>query len=154
MNWMTVIFRNRILQIFIPVSASFHVWRMLNADADLARSIPQTIFFGAWYLLGYAFLFFLLNGILAAVNAMIGKQRGIVGEHVLEITDPGLIEKTEYNDTLHKWPSIRRTVSVAGYLFIYVSESNSHQIPKRCFSREELASFVAELKLRSSRAGD
>jgi len=76
----------------------------------------------------------------------------VVGRHVLEITEEGLIERTDYNETLHRWPSIGRILSLCGYLYIYVSDTNAHQVPKGCFSPQEIETFEADLRTRASQA--
>jgi len=74
------------------------------------------------------------------------KQRGVVGQHSLEITERGLSERTDYNENLAKWASIRRLHSTRRYLYIYVSDFNFYAVPKRCFANEKIAGFEADLR--------
>jgi hypothetical protein len=78
--------------------------------------------------------------------AFVPKQLGLVGKHSLEITRDALVERTEFNETRHKWLAICRVKSIAGHLFIYVSDSVYHQVPKRELSPEELADFLAAIR--------
>jgi hypothetical protein len=144
-NWMTVLLRNRILQVFVLVAL------ILNGCITLApgittRPLWHTMLQGVVFVLIFAWFLALCQCILGLATTFLLKHRGVVGQHVLEITDQGLIERTAYNDNPHKWPSITRIVSVCGYLYIYVSDTNSHQVPKRCLSTQEIRDFVADLR--------
>jgi hypothetical protein len=110
------------------------------------RPLLVTLAGAVAYLLGFLAVLFVCQGIVGIANAFLLKQRGVVGQHVLEITGPGLVERTEFNETLHKWASIGRIFSLFGYLYIYVSDNNYHQLPKRCFTGQEIAAFEAELR--------
>jgi hypothetical protein len=146
-NWMTVIFRNRILQVFILVILLFNGWLILGPKFGThspGRFLLDTLVYLATFLGWIAFL----QVVLGLANAFIPKHRGGGGRHVLEITEQGLVERTDCNETLHRWPSICRVLSRWGYLYIYVSDTNSHQIPKRYFSASEMDSFEAELRRR------
>ena len=36
-------------------------------------------------------------------------QKGVLGPHTLVLTDEGLIERTEYNETLRRWKGLDRS---------------------------------------------
>jgi hypothetical protein len=90
--------------------------------------------------------------VFGLATAFLFKQRGVVGKHVLQITEQGLVESTDFNESLHKWPSVCRILSLWGYLYIYVSDMNTHQVPKRYFSPQEIADFEGELRARAKQA--
>jgi hypothetical protein len=144
-NWMTVIIRNRILQIFVLVALILNGLLILGPGLA-TRPFFRTVFDGAVYLVGFLGFLAAVQCILALANAFLLKQRGVVGRHALEITEQGLIERTDCNETLHRWPSICRILSLGGYLYIYVSDNNSHQVPKRCFSPQEIDSLLVDLR--------
>ena len=64
------------------------------------------------------------------------KHQGVLGQHELEMRDEGLIERTEFNESLHRWTGFHRVVSSGGYLYIYVTDRNVHVVPKRSFPSE------------------
>jgi hypothetical protein len=89
--------------------------------------------------------------LMGLVTSFTGQHRGVLGRHTLEITDEGLRECTDVNETLHRWPGLSRVFSVGGYLFIYLGESTAHfQVPKRGFSPEVFRKFEAELRRRAN----
>jgi hypothetical protein len=147
-NWMLVILRNRILQVFVPLMFLLNAWIFLAPGLG-TRPFSHTLFMAVAYTVSFFGFLAVVQGLAGFANAFIFKHRGVLGRHYMEITDQGLIERTEFNDTVHRWPAIRRIISMGGYLFIYVSDNNSHQIPKRCFSPQEFASFEADLRARA-----
>ena len=81
------------------------------------------------------------------------KNRGVVGEHEFEIRDDGLVEKTPFNESLHRWSGFHKIAASRNYLFVFVTDNIVHYIPFRVFASEEDAnSFRAELQKRSNTA--
>ena len=143
-NQVTIVFRNRVVQVVILLG-------IVGIEAVVLRG-----YYGAP-------LKFLLSACFAAICNLFGwlavtillvslamsflfKQRGVVGHHSLEITERGLSERTDYNENLAKWASIRRLHSTRRYLYIYVSDFNFYAVPKRCFANEKIAGFEADLR--------
>lgn len=150
-NWMTVLFRNRILQVFVLLGLLFNIGLALVPKLG-TYSIVSLIFLIVVYFVGFfGFLIFFLT-ILGLANAFLPKHRGVLGRHVLESKEEGLVERTDYNETLHRWPSIVRVLSLWGYVYIYVTDSNAHVVPRRCFPPAEIDSFVADVRRRAKQA--
>ncbi len=150
-NSMTVILRNRILQVFVIVAFIFNGWVTL-APGLLTRPIFYTALAGIIFLIEFGGFLALCMCVFGLASSFLLRQRGLVGKHVLRITDQGLVESTDFNESLHKWPSVCRILSLWGYLYIYVSDMNTHQVPKRCFSPQEIADFEAALRAHAKQA--
>ncbi len=151
MNFTTIVLRNRILQIFVAGAFLLNAWLILSSQAEkltLFEGIAKLVGFAIFYLTTFLFL----QVVLALALAYGQKHRGVVGRHTLEITEQGLIESSEVNETLHKWAGILRVFSLLGYLYIYVGENNSHPIPKRAFPPGQLEDFEREVNERVQRA--
>lgn len=144
-NWLTIFLRNRIIQVFVVAIMILNAGLILGPGLS-ARPFSRTVFYGVVYIIGFVGVLLVFQGIVGFATAFLLKQRGIVGQHVLEITEQGLVERTEFNETLHKWTSICRILSIGGYLYIYVSDNNCHQVPKRHFSIQEISAFEADLR--------
>ena len=139
------------LALMLIVGLGWYVWSDLSRDFGDATILELAIhclrilvlyslsLVGTFVFVGLAMSFLL-------------KQRGVICEHVLEITDEGLVERTEMNRTLHTWSSICRIMNIFGYLFVYVGDQNSHQIPRRCIPPEQMAVFEGELRARAEAA--
>jgi hypothetical protein len=98
-------------------------------------------------------LFIIMQLLLAAVIAYARGHKGLLGIHTLVVTAEGLIERTDYNETLHRWKGFHRVRESASYFYLYVSETNFHLVPKRSFtSGQELRSFLEEIKQRAGTA--
>jgi hypothetical protein len=147
-NSLTVLFRNRILQVIVFGMLLF------NGCVVVMPKVGKIPTGQLWF--EVAFWFILMIGIFVALQlfvalalAFVQKQQGVVGQHTLEITEQGLVERTAFNDTLHKWPSICRICSQFGYVFIYVSDTNSHQVPVRRVNEGQLEFFLTALRART-----
>jgi len=114
----------------------------------VVRSIAAII----WIILALVF-FGIIQLITVAIIAYGREHKGLLGVHTLVLTQEGLIERTDYNETLHRWKGFHRIRETSRYLYLYVSEVLYHQIPKRSFtSGEEMRSFLDEIKSRTNAA--
>ena len=87
-----------------------------------------------------------------ALHRLALQHRGVIGKHTLQITDEGLIERTDVNEAISKWAGLHKVVSGPKYLYIYVTESNAHIVPKRYFPSHGIEGFAAELRSRAAKA--
>jgi hypothetical protein len=97
-NHMTIWLRNRILQAFMVLFLGWQLWTAVSPALGYAslvqiasRVLGVLAFYGASLMGALIFVGLAMSFLL--------KQRGVVGEHTLEITDDGLIESTEMNQT-------------------------------------------------------
>ncbi len=72
-------------------------------------------------------------------------SKGVLGLHVLEITDECLIEKTEYSEDEIQWESIAKIDSTSDYTFVYIGESTAHIIPEDNIIDGDYTLFVSKL---------
>lgn len=96
-----------------------------------------------------------VGGGLCAVTLMIAAQsilrrdKGVIGEHTLEITDEGLVESTEVNRSLSNWRTPFRIRETRRYVYIYISCGSAHVVPKAKPPLEgSVTEFIAELRSR------
>jgi hypothetical protein len=76
-------------------------------------------------------------------------QKVVLGAHTLVLTDEGLIERTEYNETLRRWKGLNRVRESGRYLFLQVSEMQFHVIPKRSFvSNDDIRAFCRKSRVK------
>jgi len=103
MNWMTTALRSRILQVFILAALILNGWLVL-APGIASRPLTRIVFDAGVYLICFVGFLAVVQCMLGLANAFLLKQRGVVGRHSLEITEQGLVERTDFNETLHRWP--------------------------------------------------
>ncbi len=72
-----------------------------------------------------------------ALTVLFKKYRGLLGEHELEIRDDGLVERTDVNESVHRWAGFHKIVPRRRYLYIYVTDNNVHIVPRHYFSSEQ-----------------
>jgi uncharacterized membrane protein YdbT with pleckstrin-like domain len=80
---------------------------------------------------------------------LFGKGKGILGEHELEISNEGLIERTEFNVSLHKWKGVTAVRESSRFYFVRVNETGGafHVIPKKDRMIEgDLGQFITEIR--------
>ena len=118
------------LFLFVAVLVFFTVTAFKQeplASADLAVKVVAIALETA-FALGAG----LMAGTLqTAVQCFTAKGKGVLGEHTLEITDDGLIETTEYNRSLHRWAGIHKVTESRRFLWIYVTDTLAHIVPRR-----------------------
>ena len=77
-------------------------------------------------------------------------RSGVIGLHEFEIRDDGLFERTEANETLTKWPSIKSITRHSNFIYVEVGPSAFHIIPRSGFSTgAEFENCLEELKRRT-----
>ncbi|HEY6228357.1 MAG TPA: YcxB family protein [Verrucomicrobiae bacterium] len=147
------IWRNRFVRYFYPIF--FVVIFALNFNNEEVRNDPRarritvaTLEAGVPCVIGLAFT------IGVAIFGAYRKNPGVLCEHEIQLTDYGLIERTDVNQTVHRWPGIGRIRRTAEFLLIYTGESQFLAIPNTAFpSVQALDSFEAELRQKSTGAG-
>jgi hypothetical protein len=96
-------------------------------------------------------LSFLIYAFWAAVICLLmlgstisGKRnKGVIGWHKITLQEAKLVETTAVNESHAEWFGVDRIEETPNYLFIYVTPTNAHVIPKRAFrSPEEAGKFV------------
>ena len=141
--------RNRLLQGIIAFFLVINVYGLVQGDALADRGIAFKAFF-----IGFAGALFLsamvlLLAMVRLISVFTGKLSGVLGEHILEITETGLIERTAFNETVHKWPAFHRVFMDRRFLWIYVTDTMVHAVPLRAFASPVAAqAYKADLERR------
>ena len=77
-----------------------------------------------------------------------GGNKGFFCEHVLEIGDNHLIEKTDQGESSWLFSCVDRICLTDEYAFIYVSSVQSHIVPIKRISEGDIDAFIKELQLK------
>ncbi|HSH93984.1 MAG TPA: hypothetical protein VK968_07550, partial [Roseimicrobium sp.] len=92
------------------------VWQTLGTPEMAARSTGFKIFF-AMFFTGMMFCFVgVATTLLMFCTVMFKKFRGFLGDHELEIREDGLAERTDVNESLHRWAGFHKIVTTGRYL--------------------------------------
>lgn len=144
---------NRLLQALVVVlvlGAAF-IGFVTTKDPQipfLARVIVAFLFALAWLV-----MFLALHFILGIVTVLTRNYQGVLGQHTLILADDGLIERTDFNDTLHRWKGFYGIRQTRRYIYLYSTQVLYHTVPKGSFaSVSEMDSFLAEIRRRKDEA--
>ena len=156
-SYLYVTNRIRVFHVFIVVAGLGMAWGICNDIPALATWSLYSITFRILCSIIFTVLLFCVTKIVSmamlALIIMRSKNRGVIGEHELEIRDVGLIERTEFNESLHRWTGLHKIVMRRRYLYIYVTELQVHVVPRRCFASEQAArGFRDEIERRVNAA--
>ena len=98
-------------------------------------------------------IFFVVSGVLIVLGLISKSNKTILTQHMITLTETGLIEETEFNRSEQKWSGIPRLVRMRRHILVYVSQYAAHVIPRRAFSDAAAwESFYEELQSRVRRS--
>ena len=83
---------------------------------------------------------------MSARSMLKGEKQRFLCEHVLEITDTELVEKTDIGMITTKLSAIENVCDTEGYTFIYISPQAAHVLPEARISEGDYRDFVAHLR--------
>lgn len=82
-----------------------------------------------------------------------GRQPGVLGRHEFELTDTGVIERTEVNEGLANWASVQVVLVLKHYLLLQTG-GGLHVLPRRSFeSSVDFDAFCSEVQRLRKAAG-
>jgi hypothetical protein len=76
-----------------------------------------------------------------------GANKGVVGEHELELVGDELVERTPFGEMRTRLRAVERVVSDAGYTLIYLSAVMAHVIPHDAVSEGDPEAFAEAVGL-------
>ena len=137
--------RNRILIGFLVILSTWVACRDLrSAESTMQPMVVKVIYVIAFnaVCLGMAAAAGL---VMLTLMVIVRKHDGLLGEHTLEVTRRGLVERTAFNETLHQWRGLRRVARRGRYLYIWVTDSMLHVVPLRSFASDDAAQAFQRL---------
>lgn len=73
-----------------------------------------------------------------------GKNKGIIGEQSLSISNEGIISISEVGEMKNNWSSVEKIVKTDKIILIYISSISAYIIPIKAFNNEEeVNSFIS-----------
>jgi len=95
--------RNRVLIGFIVIASTFTALLDLRQPGMAAHPLAAKVLF----VIFFDIVFIAITGVVGLIPLglmiVMRKHRGVLGEHTLEVTDAGLVERTDVNETIHRW---------------------------------------------------
>ncbi|MBL8820360.1 MAG: YcxB family protein [Planctomyces sp.] len=117
-----------------------------NAQLNLAWTTCVSILGG---------LFGVVFGFVIQMTQMLvtaSEKDGVLGKHYLSLTDNGLREVTNTNQSLYCWNGIQRIIKVPHWIFFQVNNYQFQIVPRRAFAdtQQFQAFFEASESLRNA----
>ncbi|MEY4387823.1 MAG: YcxB-like protein [Verrucomicrobiota bacterium] len=129
----------------------YGAYTLSTSDEAMGQSLAVRIL-AAMFAMLIVILFWILFHLVIVSTLVFGrKHKGLLGGHTLVLTDAGLIEKTEYNENLHRWNGFHKIRDTIGYYYIFVTDTLFHLVPKRSFkSPTDAQRFIDEIRQRAA----
>jgi len=110
----------------------------------------KIILWGSLFIVVYIFLIHRAykTGMSKAVRRLYEEQdsKGSICEHVVQISEEGIFEKTDVNERKDKWFGVQRIAVENDYAFIYVGANQAHIIPRKRIIEGNLDEFIETAK--------
>ena len=92
---------------------------------------------------------------VAAVMTLDARRRDplLVGEHVLELTDEGVVDRADTTKPVFRLAQLEKIVSTKRYFYVFIKDIGVGIVPKRAFATEDEArAFQTAIQQRRSKA--
>lgn len=122
---------------FVIVFSIAVFFTIKNYNNNLLVSILFFLLMLAFTYLFYSLFLFLSNKIVFWKMSKPENSRGVIGHHIIELTEDALIESTEYNISQHKWITVENILETEEYLLIFITGLGGHCIPKISFNDKQ-----------------
>ncbi len=84
----------------------------------------------------------------AARDMLRGSERDELGEHELEITAQGLLERQQHSELLVKWSMVKKVAVVERRTMVFYGTLRGFVIPAETVTEGNVEAFVAEVRRR------
>ena len=123
----------RIVSTIIFILIAVQMTMTLKDKSYTARIISFLLAFGLFSLI--AKLLILIYTRIAEWRTLTPeKQKGLLCEHTITLTDEWIIETTSVNEDKKKWSGVYKVVDTKEYIYIFLTPQMAHIIHKRSFS--------------------
>lgn len=137
---------------FGPIVLAF--FDLLRAShLSLVARIVDFLFYSALWILIFSLSKWFFSNIVTRKMLKEGRNRSVLGRHEVVLEESEVIERTSLNEMHTNWAGVEQVVENERYIFIYITASAAHVIPKRAFATQEDArSFFQTAKDYQGRA--
>lgn len=144
--------RNWILILFYAGLSVFVFFQTFNLPSRVPQPLAARIFGAsctvAVFLCAIGGAVVLVHGL----SILVKKLDGVVGEHTLEVTEEGMVERTAFNETVFRWQGFRPIRRSSTYFYLRPNDTMYFQIPRRPGAVEgDLDGFLREIAARAGK---
>ena len=132
--------RMGIMQVMFAGLVVLHTCTFGRDIAKLNESTPMKVgVFLITFVLFFTALIF-LQFLLILFSYRPSKNKALLTEHVIRVSDEGLVEETALGSTACTWNGVPNVGQNRRYIFLYVQQNMAHIIPKAAFVTPAAAS--------------
>jgi len=149
--------RNRILQVMIVLLMLFLMHYTYNISPPQGQpEFPLAVKIVAAVATGLIFLLIMCvcTPLVIVLVVRTNKFKGVLGEHVLTLTDAGMSTRSPHAETSRKWTGLLKVASTNKHLFLYVNEMAAQIVPKRFFTSPAEAQSFEQMIRERMKAGN
>jgi len=75
------------------------------------------------------------------------RKTGVLCEHVLKLTDDGIVVTSDVNESINRWAGFHKLVATPNYVLLFVTDANAHIVPRRAFASHTASqAFIDEVR--------
>ncbi len=145
--------RTRRLLQFGPAAIPLLVFvvQIMGSSASAASALPWLMFAAIWVVIMPLMLRRAMKKRVVQLFVQ-GEHQGIVGKHTLSLSADGVLDKTSHGRTKTGWRDVHKVVATNEYVFIYLSDTVAHIVPRRAFPDEQRFHEFRDTVIRYFRA--
>ena len=144
---------NRALYYFFAAFGAIILWSSFTSAAVMDKSASWCLIYSIAVLFVILAAAFIVGMSVSALNMILSKGKGMVGEHQLEITEQGLQERTDFNCSLNTWDGMRGVKETGSFFLLFVTDHSAHFVPKnRPLSEGDLKVFIEQFRQKEEQA--
>jgi len=125
---------NKVAYVFFALFFAHEEWKQVFDSIDQFSALLFVYLFFFYLLL--ILIFVGVFGAFISLFQSLGKK-GVLGAHEFEFRDDEFVEKTPFNESIHKYQSINRVFKRLGSIYIGMPGAQWHILPKRDFASSE-----------------
>lgn len=126
--------RMGVMQLLMAGLVAMHAWTFVPLVSELPDPPAAKAFVFISTLIIMLACAVLLQLLFILLSYRPSRNRAILTEHTLQVTETGLVEKTKFNESTFAWTGIPKVAQNRSYIFVYVQQNMAHIIPKRAFA--------------------
>lgn len=146
------ILRNRFIMTMWSIVIAYYCFDYWREPEMQSHTLGIKVFSTTIFAVLSVLILFGITFVLTTMLILTRNNKGALGEHRITLTDEGLLESTDYNESLSRWSGYHKTVNTKSYLILYVTEGSFlHISKKRPLLEGDLTAFESALKAKTQR---
>lgn len=141
---------NLALYCFFAAFGAFVLWSSYTNSAIQNQSATWRLIYSFAVVFGILAAALIVGMCVSALNIILSKGKGMIGEHQLEITEQGLKELTDFNCSINTWDGMKGIKETGSFFLLFITDHSAHIVPKnKPLSEGDLNVFIEQFRQKS-----